>query len=789
MSRESFYPSWSKLKSSIDQIKKRRTYLSDFPALPGERDDCGRFQRAIAKTPVGGELVVPDGYYFADSLTIHKNISVIFQGNATIEATAPNRDILRIEGSRDQRNYILSKPLKRGDREILLSTTPSFQEGDVIILTDDTRRNADQQMDMNTEIHEIEAVVNQNQNLVRNAAMVLDSDRDGVVDQFSSYSNHPLSEIFQASKELQAQVIQLPRVAVPTRAGIVQSIPLQQDQVYTFQVETKVAEASGDFEGSCYLVWYDRASKIIGREYVSDFTPFNWSTIRLHNIKPPAGSAFCKIFLEVETETPGSYGTIYFRNLKFQSASTRLILRDFVRLPKQISTKGVNIYRIHPLNNIKVKNFKYRLKEGSESGNGLTLQYIRGGMIEEIQGDRGAGSGVQILKSMHITVRDFRFLKPQHTGSGQGYGVQCYGGCSHILIQNGYTLDCRHSVDLDSTFDATIEHVFDYNSQGAAFVMSHNGCCSDITFRGCQTLHSIGSGFVADSQGFADRRKCTFHNFRVIDCTAVIQNPTTAAIYWYSPCKNAVVRDCTLRYDGVKLPAVWCNAGIRIYPVESDVTITGCDITGFRRGVALQVGGKVQLVNEDDCAITVRDSRIKNCQSAFLCYQGKERRVSLYNIDCQSIHSFLLELSGTGSFKEFVIDGLSVQKSPKCQFTNQPKQIYTVGNQGYINNIRSDRTARFRAEKNWRISQDQLFLNGNSSSLLLEGSGFPSASDPIPDGWVEGQQLTLVTTQGEWVIKQGANMLLSHSGPELILNERRRTLTLIWQSGKWVERS
>lgn len=617
------------LTLEVESLKRRRTYLSDFPVNPNELDDIGRFQRAIAATPVGGELVIPEGYYFADSLQINKNISVIFQGHATIEATRPNRDILTIIGSRDEQNYVLAKPAKRGDRILYFQETPCVKPGDIVILTDDTVRRSDKQTDMNTEIHEVEQV---------------------------------------------------------TESGI--------------------------------------------------------------------------------------------------------ILRDFVRLPKSISKLGINLYKIHPLENVEVKNFNFVMKPGSTRGTGLILKYVRGALITKTHGTRGAGSGIQVQKSIYIQVQGFQFVKPQVTGSGQGYGVQFYGGCSAVTIKDGYTLDCRHAVDLDSTYDAYVENVFDYNSQGAAFVMSHNGCCSDITFHNCQTLQSIGTGFVADSQGFMNRLDCMFYNFNITSCTVVSQSKVTAAVYWYSPCKNCIVRDCNLRYDSGEGDdfSLLSNAGIRAYPALTDLLISGCDIRGFRRGVALQVAGNLQLEN-DQSKITVRDTTITNCEAVIYYQQGKHRRLALYNLDCQKIHQHLFEFSGIGWFEELVIDGLTLLQSEKCQFCNDHKSFALANTplQGTIHNLRSDLPTGYEAKSNWEINHTELYLIGDGTSFYLHGTGAVSGIKPLPDGLVEGQKLTLVTTGGKWRIHRGPNMLYLDHKQEIILDHCKRALSLIWRDGKWIE--
>lgn len=249
----------------------------------------------------------------------------------------------------------------------------------------------------------------------------------------------------------------------------------------------------------------------------------------------------------------------------------QITLRDFVRLPKVVSE--VNVYKVLPLENVSIKNFSYRLKEPSTSGRGLFFEYVRNVVIEGLRAYRGAGSAIQMRKAIYALVKKFQIRQPQVTGSGQGYGVQFYGGCNCIVVKEGYTVECRHAIDFEGTHDAVVEHVFDYNSKGAAFVMSHNGWTSDITFTNCHTRNTMGTGFVCDSQGFSNPLNCTFYNFQVIDCSAVTNNTSNAGVYWYSPCKNSVVRGFKARYlKAAGEVGILGNAGIRCYPAKNGLT-------------------------------------------------------------------------------------------------------------------------------------------------------------------------------------------------------------------------
>lgn len=462
-----------------------------------------------------------------------------------------------------------------------------------------------------------------------------------------------------------------------------------------------------------------------------------------------------------------------------------ITLRDFVRLPKVVSK--VNVYKVHPLESVKITNFSYRLKEPSTTGRGLFLEYVRNVVINGLRAYQGAGSAVQMRKAMYVHVEKFQIRQPQVTGSGQGYGVQFYGGCNSIVVKDGYTVECRHAIDLEGTHDALVQNVFDYNSKGAAFVMSHNGWTSDITFTNCHTRNTLGTGFVCDSQGFSHPLDCTFYNFNVIDCSAVISNTSNAGIYWYSPCKESMVRGFKTRYlsgaeGGYERLG---NAGIRCYPAKTDLLIEGCDISGFRRGIALQVAGSI-VYDNDKSKITIRDTVIQNCDAGVLLNGGRFRRLHFYNISLNQIQAKILEISGTQSQSEFVINGLSITNSPTAVFcTGTFTKPDTNDCRGALSGIQTDFPNHVTPPANWQLSYTELYLYGDGQSILLTGPNTTSGPSPLPDGMVEGQKVDIITQSGTWTIHKGANMFFSGGASTCTLDTKQRALSLIWKNGIW----
>lgn len=594
--------------------------LSQFPRLDGETDDRGRFRRAIEATPTGGKLWVPPGKYFADSIIVKKSIELSFSSQAKVEGVEPNKDILIIEGEREDREYRLLAPVKRGKRRLLLAEEPvGWKSGDMIVLTDDTVRFSDRQQDVNTEVHEIAYI-----------------------------------------------------------------------------------------EGK------------------------------------------------------------------------QVVLRDFVRLPKAVSSQKGNLYRVFPLEDVRVSGFHFQMKEGSKRGIGLRMQYVRNAKIYGIAGYRWAGAGIQIRKAIHTYLQDFRFLSPQATGSGQGYGVQFFGGCLGVTVQNGYTVGCRHAIDLDGSYDVSVSHVTDYCSTGAAFVMSHNGFTSDITFDTCQTYNTFGSGFVANSQGFADPLKCTFYHFIVKDCTVVLNHSSKECIFFTSPCKDSAIVRCQLRFQGRGLN----NAGVRTVPARTQIKVIDCRLEGLKRAIAIQAAKPI-AAESDPGYITVRDTTIEKCDTAFFCSRGKEQQLRIDNVDCKEISGGVFYFRDF-SFHELVIDGLSLLHSPQARFAIG---TFNGAPKGRIKRISTDRYDDFSpAQLQWAIPSDQLLLAGDGEVIRLKGSCTISGDDPFPNGWIEGQRLTLIALDHTWVIKKGPNMKLKKANQEAIqLDENQRTVTFIWKAGFWLQ--
>ncbi|SFW97926.1 Right handed beta helix region [Thermoactinomyces sp. DSM 45891] len=502
-----------------------------------EQNDIGRFQRAISALRDGGELTVPSGTYYLDSLTIEKSIHIRCAGVVEFIPTAQNKDILIIEGTRNDASYHLLEPANRRDPKITLSSNPSdIKPGDMIVVTDDSVRYKDHHTDLNTEVHEV------------------------------------------------------------------------------FYVENNT-------------IW----------------------------------------------------------------------LRDYIRLPKSPAPSGVNVYKVNPIENVKIDGFRYRMLEGSTCGRGIYANYVRNLQIMNIQGTRGAGSGVQVRKAIQTRVERFEFTNPQVVGGGQGYGVQFFGGCNGITVRDGYTYGMRHSVDLEGSCEALIDNVVDVCAAGASFLLSHNGYSSDVTIQNCRAIHSAGTGIVADSQAISSGNpdkssplQLTFYGFQIRNCEIINFGFGNAGIHFYSPCKEVFIEGCKIRYrsGSEKGLSKLSNAGIRLYPAQTDAQIHNCTIEGYRRGISFQSPAG-DYDNRDDCQVHISNTVIRNCCSALFFNYGRSKRFQISHIHCEEIEQQFLELN-QGDFTLLQIDDVTIIRSPKLRFANHKIQMTNKKSAGAVRNILID---------------------------------------------------------------------------------------------------
>lgn len=486
-----------------------------------------------------------------------------------------------------------------------------------------------------------------------------------------------------------------------------------------------------------------------------------------------------------------------------------IVFRDTVYLPK--NPAEVNLYRVYPLNNVRIENICVQLKEGSNCGRGLYANGVRNLTVQGFHGKRMAGSLVQIRKAMHVIVEKFSNDSPQKVGSGQGYGVQFYGGASYITIRDGLTQYCRHSIDLEGTYNACVENVVDMEGLGANFVLVHNGWGTDITFRNCRAVNSRSTGFVVESQGYSDApdknpyknsHKYQLYNFSILDCEVHHKQgygDFSSGIFFTVPVLGTIVRGCRILHGSGRAP-VAKTYGIRMWPCNNHITVQDCSIEGYSRGLCLWVNDIPSRNDSSANKITFQNLVIRNCDSMALMNSGDLRCVHFKDIKGDGLQSAVFEILSSGSFYELVLEGVSIVNSPSASmFTAMPQGHGGQCIRGIISNIQTDRPCELTLAsgllKGGTIPMDTFYLNRVGNSLCLSGEGSISSfkGEVLPDGVLQGQRVTLIATSRSscWIIHQGKNILFSNNAESISLGRDRYAVTLEWRKdgvrGYWYE--
>lgn len=776
------------LATEVNNITSVNTQLNDYPRLTGETTDSLRIQRAIDATPSGGVLHIPEGLYLADNLIINKPMTVYMEGDGIIETTNTNQDIFICQGVASTSTHKLSQALVRGVQSFFIETTPTdLNAGDMIILRDDAVRASDNMTDVNLEAHEIIAWTPE-ANVLNGSAMNTDTDGNGVVDNFAPLTNGSITSTRSLDTVEQAQRINVTSGGTGSASSVFQEFTVEAGKYYNFNTQVKV---SGTIVARAFIAWYNGATPL---DLYSDYRYLDgatdsgyYATLSAVNQQAPASATKGRLYVQAWVQTGTESGTTWFKNTEARPAKVTMTLRDYVRYPKDIADSGINLYKMNPIEGLTFNGLGFRHKEGSTSGRGIYANGVRGLNVYHLRAYRGAGSAVQVRRSMYVIVDGFTVVQPQVTGSGQGYGIQTFAGVSGVIVRNGFTLGTRHAVDFDSTCEGYVYDCIDQNGMGAGFIGSHNGRGSDIAFFRCKAINTIGHGFSFDSQGYSDPLNCTFVAFTIKDCEAITQSTGVDGIHFYSPAKQITIDGFKMRYKSGAEGGYGSlgNHGIRIYPAQSDVLITNADISGVRRAFGLYGTGASQ--SNDGSRIVIRESIVSNCDAMFLVSAGNDRRVQVYNVDGSNITGKVFEISG-GSFQEFVVDGLSLWSSPSAVFYTGTFTAGTNGSKGLVQNTRTDRSGVITINASNTLGDTAMYLLGNGESVLLSASGAVTAgTNFLANGLTEGHMLVLTnsTPANAITINPGTNMTLK--GASIILNSTSPSATVIWRSGKWYQ--
>ncbi|MGA8943643.1 MAG: hypothetical protein WB502_13170 [Thermoactinomyces sp.] len=762
-------------------------YLEDYPRLPGETDDTGRFRRAIHAAPPGSLLIVPEGRYYAEEISIRKPVSIRFAKGSVVEAVHVNAPyILKWEGEVGYHQYRLAEDLKRGDRSFSILETPwDLDAGDMIVLADDSRRYSDGQANVNVEVHEIERIDSSSRELLPDP----DLENHHV---WTWHTNLDKCASYAWDQEESALKIRLGYLPKPGFAQIAQqSFGIREGLRYNLQVYARL-EPKGSVTGCCYVSWYDQYNRCLAYSKITEFDHTCWKRITNGNLLAPAGAVHARVVVAVRASEAGSGGCLWLKNVSLKSAVTRIVLKDKVRLPKKVSPNR-NVYKVRPLKDVFVENFHYRLKEGSTKGFGILAFNMCRFRVSGLKGERGAESAIQVQRSKDVIVEDFHLKNPQVVGSGQGYGIQFYGGNQGVVVRNGYTEGMRHSVDFEGTFDAFVEKVVDKKGKGASFMISHNGWCSDITFFRCKSLQSRSSGFVAEAQGVKDPYTLKHHNIHIHHCVwqraSHSDDPMGYGFgIWLKAPASGHISHFFARYgEGKKTPVLQDNGAIRLVPTRNRLLVEYVVAEGLRRGVAI-AHPSARRETESQNRLEFHYISLRKCRTGFFINDGDKKRLFLHEIQMNGISEWLFEGNWHGTYEKFVLDGLMVNHCNQAGFMQKCPQAANGLLQGRIGRIASDQWGPlYSLDQDWALTLNDCFLKGDGETVWFAGNMKNSCASAIPDGIVEGQRLLLVSNSLSTFTVFSKNILYRRGEKGITLSPKKRSALLIWRDGKhWV---
>ncbi|WP_124727611.1 hypothetical protein [Staphylospora marina] len=764
----------------------RTVRLDAFPRLPGETDDTGRFLRAIEELRDGDTLVVPDGWYEAQNITIRKAIHLRFEGSATIESVGTDPDhIIKYEGRVSRQRHSLSEPAARHDRRLVLRTRPDdIGPGDMIVLTDDTVREKDGMKDVNTEVHEVETLFPMHPECLSGAELNTDSNGDGVADAWAVAGGDGV-RCFMDQRE-KCQCIRVPAGGDPV--FLWQEVKVTPQRFYCL---TACFKGGPSVRGELSLIWLSRTGRELGRILVAERGTGEWARLERANVQAPNGAVRAWICVGGRS-LDGEVREARFRHAGFRDAATVLVLAGFVRLPKQPSPVGNNVCKVWPLERVSIHNLRCRLKEGSRRGFGIHVEGMRDFTLKGFHWSRGAMAGVFLRKAMHVRVEHFQVEHPQVIGSGQGYGIQCYGGVCGVVIRDGIGIAMRHTIDLEGTFDARVENVVTHEDRFPSFLLCHNGWCSDLTVKSCKALQCRSSGFVLECQGVSDPLKLTHHNIRILDCEwQRMVDPASPVCYGYGVWFKAPVRGAVVRGfrawcgTGEECPTTRDNGAVRCLPVRSEVRIRDLKAEGLRRGVMMWTPAPIK---ETDPAarIVLERASFRHCRSALFSAGGRGRRLTVRGVDADRLASFVMEGSG-GTWSDLVIEDVSVTRSPDVRFfQTPPRPEKGCALNGRLCGIRSDLSSKTEATcAGWTLTWEDLLLKAPGGTWMFGPKIRDSGDGALPDGIVEGQTIRLVNPYGCRFELRSPNLFGDGGETNIRFSPDRRTAWLVWRSNKW----
>lgn len=643
--------------------------LDDFPPFPDEKDDTGRFKRAIAQMPPGSVLTVSAGRYFVKEITVTKSISLWFAEGTILEATDEATAFLfKFAGDVSANGYRLLREVQRGEQVLILPVaTCDIEVGDLIWLRDDCARKADGQQEVNCEMHEVAELIYVEQELL---------DKRDQWRRWSQCVTPGLRADSSYDQEKKAYRWVVCSASVTGEARLCShSVPIEAGRVYQLEVAVQLEQPHHLEAGTCNVVWEGERGEEISRSDVVSFSYRGWQIYYGTNLIAPAKAVNARISIGLNTSPIVQESTLWLKKASFKKMATKLVLKDRVRLPKRIAQ--VNVAKVSPLSDCRVTNFCYRLKAGASKGFGILAQQVRRFHVDGLYAEQGVESAIQVRRSMDVIIENFTVMPPQRVGSGQGYGVQFYGGNLGVIVRNGYAWRTRHAVDLDSTFDAVVENVTAVEGKGVSFLLTHNGWGGDLLFRHCRSIRSGSSGFVAEAQGVADPYLLMHPNMQIVDC--YWQRESTEAgmgyygfgVWWKAPVTGRVERFVAQIGTGRQDAKGHDNAAVRLLPVGNQLYLHRVAGRGLSRGIMI-ADSHCPIEAKTHDYIVVNQICLQDCQSAFYVNGGWGKRLFMSDLWLDRIKRYVIEGNQSGGYAALLIERVTIARSPALRFFQRP---------------------------------------------------------------------------------------------------------------------
>jgi hypothetical protein len=469
-----------------------------------------------------------------------------------------------------------------------------------------------------------------------------------------------------------------------------------------------------------------------------------------------------------------------------------IILKDFVRLPKSVSS-SCNVYKIIPIKGIKIRNINLQAVNGAINNHGLYFDMCQDVKLENITMTKSVAPVISFRRSYNCLVDWFNIYQAQATGGGQGYGVQATLGSSNITIRNGYGDGLRHTVDCGNSFDVLVDNVKSVNCDYSHFVLSHNGWDADITFRDCKSYGGTGYAYQFSSQGVSDPYALKAHNIKIIRPKGVIDNNGFAiGIYINAPMEDCYFEDIDFVFkNGASVDTVNSSHAFRCLPVNNkNTTVNNFKAKGFRYGIFLYHSDSKTPTNPLD-HIKFKNIWLENCDYGY--YAQFASAIHLENVQMDNINTNHIYIHSTptgAKIRYLVLKNISLKNYTAGKFLRWTEDARdSNGILGEISNIHANTTTdgNLSVTAGQALTLEDILLNKNGEVIRMAAiSPITMNAEPFPKGLVEGQRMILLSVGSDITIPDGVNNLNSGGG-NIVIGSAKRGAEFVWSGAVWIQ--